>query len=298
VAVVLSALGSFVNGSRASLNKARYMTAWGIMPLDRGQPGRVLPSLPKTARIAYYDDLSFYFYASKGGLAHGAVFGPAVAGTAKEASYYGADSRLALSVRARDGFYGYVGLRRGKPIVIRASRPIDWSTARLNLSPRSASSAFDLHLIRDAKSAPVLLPVKALKPGWHTLGLPAGTKGTALVVTRRDQGPLAWIQGVRIAVDAKTAWPWDAGVTIVQSKLTTDVAQLVERLRKGEPAAKKDEKATLHRFETTMLTPPGCRHRGIVADFGATVVSRIECGAAPAAQPAKRPVKSRRRRRR
>jgi len=300
-AVVLSALGSLVNGSRASLGMARYMTAWGIMPIDRGQPARVLARLPKDARIAYYDDLSFYFYASRGGLAHGAVFGPAVSGTAQEARYYSAERGVRLSVRARDGFYGYVALRPRQPVVIRAARPIDWSQVRLNLAIRGAAPALDVRLIRDARSPPIAVRPGNIKTGWNPLGLPAGTKGAALIVTRRDNGPLAWIQGVQIAAGAKTAWPWDAGVTILQWKLATNIAPVVASLRRTGAGTIDTKTVTTHRFRTAMLTPPGCRHLGIVADMGATVASRIACGVAPAvapAAPARRPAKPRRRRRR
>jgi len=298
MAVVLSALGSFVNGSRASLGMARYMTAWGIMPIDLGQPGRVLKGLPKTARIAYFDDLSFYFYASRGGLAHGAVFGPAVSGTPTEARYYGAKRGVALSVRARDGFYGYVALRAHQPVVIRAARPIDWSRVRLNLSVRGAAPKLEIRLMRDPRAPLVAVPLAASKTGWTALGLATGTKGTALIVTRRDDGPLAWIQGVRIAPDAKTAWPWDAGVTILQWKLPTQTTRVVARLGQSGAWTNMSKTVTLHRFQTSMLTPPGCRSFAVVADFGATVATRIVCGVAPAARPARRPAKPRRRRRR
>jgi hypothetical protein len=301
-AVVLSALGSLVNGSRATLGMGRYMTAWGIMPLDRGQPARVLAGLPKDARIAYYDDLSFYFYASRGGLAHGAVFGPAVSGTAGEARYYSADRKVALSVRARDDLYGFVGLRARRPVVIRAARPIDWGKVRLDLATRGATPVLDVRLMRDARSPPVAVRLGNPKSGWNTLGLPAGTKGRALIVTRRDNGPLAWIQGVQIAPGAKTAWPWDSGVTILQWKLPTNLAPVVASLRRTGAGTNDTKTVATYRFRTAMLTPPGCRHLGIVADMGATVASRIACGVVPAVTPAaparRQPAKPRRRRRR
>ncbi|MCZ6860029.1 MAG: hypothetical protein O7I42_07100, partial [Alphaproteobacteria bacterium] len=80
-------IGTIVNGSRAALAKAQYMVVWGSMPLDRGQPGRVLAKLGAGERVAYLDELSFVFYASRGGLGHGAVFGPAVKGTALAGTY-------------------------------------------------------------------------------------------------------------------------------------------------------------------------------------------------------------------
>jgi hypothetical protein len=295
-AMVLSALGSFVNGSRAALGKARYMTAWGIMPLDRGQPARVLAALPKDARIAYYDDLSFYFYASRGGLAYGAVFGPAVAGTALEGRYYNAEGRVALSVRARDGFYGYVALRAHQPVVIRAARPIDWSAVRLDLWARGAAPVLEVRLLGDARSPPVTVRLSGAQRGWTALGLPAGATAEAVIVTRRDGGPLAWIQGLRLAPGAGTAWPWDAGVTILQWTLPATVERVAARLRREGAWPGRSKTVTVHRFETAMLTPPGCRHLGIVADFGATVASRIACGPAPAERPARRPARSRHRR--
>jgi len=302
MAAVLSALGSFANGSRATLGMARYMTAWGIMPLDRGQPSRVLAALGKTAgktaRIAYFDDLSFYFYASNGGLAYGAVFDPAVSGTALAARYYGADGRVALSVRARDGFYGYVAMRAQQPVVIRSVRPIDWSRVRLNLSIRGPAVALDLRLLGDAGTRPVTVRLTKDKTGWSALGFVAGTKGRELVISRRDGGPLAWIQGVRTAPDARNAWPWDAGVTMLQWKLPTLEKSVIEQLRRDGDWSGRSKTVTLHRFETATLTPPGCRHGGIVTDFGATVASKIACGVVPARRPVRRPAKSRRRRRR
>ncbi|MEJ2120517.1 MAG: hypothetical protein P8Z76_07350 [Alphaproteobacteria bacterium] len=301
VAVVLSTLGSIVNGSRASLGQARYMTAWGMMPLDEDQPTRILASLPKDARIAYYDELSFFFYASRGGLAYGAVFAPALTGTAGEARYYGADRRVALSVRARDGFYGFFGLRTNRPVVIRTARPIDWSRVRLNLSVRGASPVLAVRLIQDARTPPTVLRLAGAKTGWNSLGLPAGTKGRTLIITRRDTGPLAWIQGVQIAAGAKTAWPWDSGVTIMQWKLPTNIAPVIARLGRTGGGTTDAKTVATHRFRTASLTPPGCRHLGIVADLGATVASKIACGVAPAAAPAapaRKPAKPRRRRRR
>ncbi|HUT49107.1 MAG TPA: hypothetical protein VM325_07185 [Alphaproteobacteria bacterium] len=298
MAAVLSALGSLANGSRATLAMARYMTAWGIMPLDRGQPSRVLAMLGKNARITYFDDLSFYFYASNGGLAHGAVFDPAVSGTALAARYYGADGRMALSVRARDGFYGYVALRARQPVVIRSVRQIDWSRLRLNLSIRGPAVALDLRLLDGAGTRPVTVRFTKDKTGWRALGFAAGTKGRVLVITRRDGGPLAWIQGVRTAPDARNAWPWDAGVTILQWKLPASEKSVIAQLRQDSGWSSRSKTVALHRFETATLTPPGCHHGGIVADFGATVASRIACGVVPAQRPVRRPAKSRRRRKR
>ena len=298
MAGVLGAFGSFANGSRATLAKARYMTAWGIMPLDRGQPKRVLATLAKNVRIAYFDDLSFYFYASNGGLAHGAVFDPAVAGTALAARYYGADGRMALSVRARDGFYGYVALRARQPVVIRSARPIDWSQLRLNLSVRGPAVALDLRLLDGASTPRATARLTAGKSGWSALGFAAGTKGSTLVITRRDGGTLAWVQGVRTAPAAKKTWPWDAGVTILQWKLPTPEKNVIAQLRQDGDWPGQSKSVAYHRFETAALTPPGCVHRGIVADFGATVASRIACGAVPAAKRVRRPAKPRRRRKR
>jgi len=298
MATVLAVLGSAANGSRATLGMARYVAAWGIMPLDRGQPARVLATLRKDARIAYFDDLSLYFYASNGGLAHGAVFNPAVAGTALAERYYGAEGRVALSVRARDGFYGYVTLRQGQPVVIRAERPVDWSRLRLNLWFRGAAPALDVRVLGGPRaSAPSAgaRPV-AEKPGWTALGLPSGATGRAVIVTRRDGGSLAWIQGVRPSPGTRTAWPWDAGVTILAWKLPATAGRVAARLRRDGPWPERSKTVAEHRFETATLTPAGCRHGGIVADFGATVASRLQCGEAPADRPAKPPSRPRRRR--
>jgi hypothetical protein len=295
VAAVLAGLGSAANGSRATLGMARYMTAWGIMPVDRGQPARVLATLPKNARIAYFDDLSLYFYASYGGLAYGAVFDPAVSGTALAARYYRREGRLALSVRARDGFYGYVALRQGEPVVIRAARPVDWSRLRLNLRPGGRALSLDVRLLGAPGGRPVNLRLSVDKAGWVTLGLPAGAKGGTLVIARRDGGPLAWLQGVRLTPAARTAWPWDAGITILQWKLPAPLERVIARLGSSAAWPNRSKTVSEHRFETWTLAPSGCRHLEIVADFGATVASRIACGEPPPKRPPRRPSKRRRR---
>jgi len=276
VATVLAALGTATNGGRAVLSTARYMTAWGMMPLDTGQPARVLAGLPKDARIVYFDDLSFFFYASNGSLTRGAVFNPAVTGSDLAKRYYSAAGRVALSVRARDGFYGYVELRRGRHVVIRAKEPVDWSRVRVNLTARGAGMSLDVRVL--GAGAPVRVRAEVDASGWRTLGLPAGSTGRALILSRNDTGPLGWLGGLRLTREARRTWPWDKGVTIVQWKVAASVAQVMALARSGAAWPSRPKTLAVHSFETWTLAPAGCRHIAVVEDFGATVASRIACG--------------------
>ena len=273
VALIIG-VGSVVNGSRAALAKAQYMTLWGSMPLDRGQPGRVLARLGAGRRVAYLDELSFVFYAARGGLEHGAVFGPAVKGTGLAGIYYGAGGRVTLAVRALKEFYGLLPLRSQRPIVVRSARALDWSRARIKIRAPAAPLTLRVRLAGPgARTAVISVPAGA--GGWYPLGLAKGSLATAIAIVRMSGRRMASIEGLRLAPADRRVWPWDRGITIQRWNIG---AGLAKALRGPAGAAKSKQKTVFaHRFVGADLVPAGCRNLGVIEDYGATVASRVSC---------------------
>lgn len=268
-------IGSMVNGSRAALAKVQHMIVWGSMPLDRGQPGRVLAGLGARARVAYLDELSFVFYASRGGLRHGAVFGPAVEGTRLADRYYRAGGRVTLAVKALKDFYGLLPLRGERPIVVRSARPVDWSLARIKL--RAPVKPVTLRVrLAGPEGRVATITVAADSTRWHALGLPKGSYATAIAIIRGDGQTLASIEGLRLAPTDRRTWPWDRGIEILRWNVSAGLAAALRGPAK--PAKAKQKIVFRHRFLSADLVPKGCRNLGIIEDYGATVASRVSCG--------------------
>ena len=270
-------IGSIANGSRAVFANARYMVTWGSMPLDRGQPGRVLARLGAGERVAYLDELSFVFYASRGGFGHGAVFGPAVAGTKLTATYYRAGGRVTLAVKAVKDFYGLLPLRSERPIVVRSARPVDWSRVRIRL--RAPAKPLTLRVrLAGPKGRIAKITVPAGATGWYALGLAKGSYSPAIAIMREDGQTLASIEGLRLAQADRRTWPWDRGIEILRWNVSAGLAAALRRPAK--PAKAKQKIVFHHRFESADLVPEGCRNLGVIEDYGATVASRVTCAGA------------------
>ncbi len=267
-------IGSIVNGSRAALAKARYMTLWGSMPLDRGQPGRVLARLGEGERVAYLDELSFVFYASRGGLDQGAVFGPAVKGTRLAGTYYRDGGRVTLAVHALKDFYGLLPLRSERPIVVRSARAVDWSRARIKIRAPATPLTLRVRLAGPGERMAVI-SVPAGATGWYALGLPKGSVSAAIAIVRESGRRMASIEGLRLAPTDRRVWPWDRGIKILRWNVG---AGLVKALRgPAEPAKSRRKAVFRHRFVSADLVPAGCRNLGVIEDYGATVASLVSC---------------------
>ena len=268
-------IGSIVNGSREALTKARFMITWGSMPLDRDQPQRVLARLGAGERVAYLDELSFVFYASRGGLGHGAVFGPAVKGTRLAATYYRAGGRVTLAVSTLEEFYGLLPLRGERPIVFRSARPVDWSRARIKIRALARPLTLRVRLAGSGERTAVI-SVPAGTTGWYALGLPKGSHAVAVALVRVSGQSQSSIEGLRLVPSDRRTWPWDADVNILRWNVAASLAQALDGL---VPLAKSRHKTVFrYRFLSADLVPAGCRNLGIVEDYGATVASRVSCG--------------------
>ncbi len=268
-------IGTVFNGSREVLAKARYMTSWGAIPMDRGQPARILAGLRAGERVAYQDELSLVFYASRGGLDHGAVYGPAVEDSPLAAIYYRAGGRVTRAVKALENFYGVLQLQSERPVVIRSKRPVDWSRVRINVEARKEPLTLRIRLAGpEPRESTISIPSGAA--GWYALGLPKGWRSSAIAIVRGGGQSKGSIRGLRLAPTDRLAWPWDAGIRIMRWRVAASLAQALGG--PARPAKSKQKTVYRYRFVSADLAPAGCRNLGVIEDYGATVASRVSCG--------------------
>jgi hypothetical protein len=287
-------IGSVHEGSSAVLDKVRYMTYWGLMPLDRAQPRRVLAALPADGRIAYLDEPAFTFYAAHGGLSRGAALMPIIEGTPLEAAELGAAApgktelrgrgRIVAAVAAIEGFWGYDLLQAGRPVVIESRSPVDWSGASVFVDARGKPLELMVQVGGDVSASPAAgrqyrVVVPAGGGGWVPLPLPADARGSRLAILRTDSGSeFAWLQGIRLDAAQTTVWPWDRGIAIAHWLVPVALAAAASGNTPAEVQG-RTRRVKRVRLESSAVVPKRCRSLGIIADMGATVASRVACGA-------------------
>ncbi|MDH3476035.1 MAG: hypothetical protein OEM59_20340, partial [Rhodospirillales bacterium] len=111
-----------VLGSEARRSKTHLMIAGYRRELDLSQPSRVLEQLSAGDRLAYMDQLSLYFYLSKGGLHHGVYYQPAIDPMTAGAAEAGWLSKVRYAVSEHPGFLAHVALRDDAPLELHFDR--------------------------------------------------------------------------------------------------------------------------------------------------------------------------------
>ena len=282
LAVVLSLSVAAIGGAaRGASDKIRYMRNWGLMPLDRGQPGRVLAAADKARPILYRDDLSLYFYTLHGGFGHRTVYAPAVAKSPLAERYRRAAAGRTVAVGTVANFYGYLPFARGRPIAVAGRKGQDWKGLALLIDAGPEPVRLVVHVGTSQNPARVRLEVPA-GSGWRPVTLPSGASARILTIERTDGGGRAWLLGLRVK-GVKTAWPWDRGIALAQSlrQMTPGrVAALVEPATgatASDPKSAPKQNVRLHRFRLRDLAVLGCRSVRVLEDRGATVAAEVDC---------------------
>ncbi len=243
------------DGGAALWRKTGSMTAWGNMVLDPGQPARLLARVGPGGRVAYMEELSLYYYLTRGAMGRGAVYVPALAGPARTARWLGAEGRVRYVVNSLHGFRGQVALKQGAPVTIQLAKPVTSLWLRLgNPGPRSA-------IVLRAGGAEKRLGAPPGLSDWQRIDLPHAAARMTLDLV--EPGRTVWLRGLRIEPGARLDWPWDRGVTLRYVLIGADRDQ-------------KDHRVDLR---SAALVPGACESLGVAEDRGAMVAIAVRCGA-------------------
>jgi hypothetical protein len=235
--------------------------------LDVGQPRRVLATAGEEDRLVYMNELAMHLYLLHGGLDHGLVYYPAVAGSRLEPELLGATRNIRYAVAVHDNRllrYGAgLWLGRDRPVEISVPPTTAWNEVEIKLENPGPAAALSLRVVADEQAAgDVSLAVPAGWSGWMRLPLAADLAALAIRLAPAAGGQWVKLAGLRLDGERRRNWPWDAGIT----------------LRLSDPASPTAE-ATTVRFESRQLLPPSCDSRGVIEDAGLTVAVAVTCRA-------------------
>lgn len=248
-------------GVPALLSKVRDMVGWRYRLVDLAQPAQVLARLRPGERVLYMQPMPLYLYLTYGGLDHGAVHYPAVAGTPLTRSWLAAPRRIRYAVAINAVPRGELRIRSGAPLSVRADRRRRWDGVAIHLA--NPGTAVPLSLSVDGGPALARL-VPAGFSGWMRLRLPAPTVGQSIAIAMAQPDGFLRVLGLRATPESRLNWPWESGLVF-----RTGVA--------GNP----ENPRFTTRFRARDLLPKRCESRGVVADFGALAAFRVDCRATP-----------------
>jgi hypothetical protein len=282
--LLYGALSNGLIGGTAVARKLADLYSDFDYPVDAGQPTRVLAAAGTDDRVLYMGELPLHLYLLRGGLGHGLVYYPAVAGSPIERELLGEDRNVGLAVALHDSplmrYSGGLWLADDNPVEIAAPAETAWNEVAVNLDNPGEEAVLSLVAVgAEAPAADIRLTVPAGWSGWLRLPLPADAAAPAVRLAPASAGRPVKLTGLRLGGDGRHAWPWDQGVTLRYSN--SGPIEVAGEAEPGKAASPADPEAGVVRFESRRLLPPSCEGRGVLEDAGVTVAIAVSCRAQP-----------------
>jgi hypothetical protein len=255
------------------IRRASYsLNVKGDSALDRSQAALLRQVARPGDRVLYMHEPTTLFFLTHAGFDLGAVYYPAVRGTAEEAFWMAADKNL----RFIAGYNPFVQIpiRKGRGLRLSGDRRIELAFSSPTLVP-----ALRLHVVNADRDSALRIrwtdagaageqSVEAAVPrdfnDWLTPSTRSPSLASRIVLDVPGAGTLS-LEGIRMNESSRpnqdqreTNWPWDRGISLVYKDPTNATTQ---------PITVRFESANLHPH-------PGHRIE-VLSDSGSTVLARI-----------------------
>lgn len=262
VLIAYTLIAQTLLGAASLRRKTDDMINWGRMSIDNPVAQKVIATMKPGERILYHDELALFLYTTYGAGKYGAIYYRGLKDTPEEKTWLAADKNVRYVVFSIKKFFGRVWLYNGAKIVITPRSP--QSTEGLWLKFENPGPATEIQLTE----AGVPIRVPSGHSGWiHAAKGFAPGKPQKFTLTRPATGPVVWVRGIRLAKNATTTWPWDAGAIVAYYRPAAWETHLPKEKRSPHVSD----------FALSTMIPKACTRKGPPIEGGAIVAVEVSC---------------------